>query len=150
MADALDTAVAATEVVPTRWPAWWRVVGVVQWVLLAAAALGVLWLGGLAGAAYLRMPTPEPPTWGEVPVPTGALVGGLLLGLLLAGAARLFAGVGARRQARQATARLRAAVAEVADRVVVAPVDEVMDALVRTRDAAQAAAGGRRQRRSGG
>jgi len=129
---------------------WWRAVGVVQWVLLPAAAVGGLWLGGLAGAAYLRMPAPEPPSWGAVPVPTAALVGGLLLGLLLAGAARLFAGVGARRQAGLATARLRAAVADVAERLVVAPVDEVMGALVRTRDAAQAAAGGRRQRRSGG
>ena len=150
MADALDTAIATTEVAPPRRPVWWRAVGVVQWVLLPAAAVGGLWLGGLAGAAYLRMPAPEPPSWGAVPVPTAALVGGLLLGLLLAGAARLFAGVGARRQAGLATARLRAAVADVAERLVVAPVDEVLGALVRTRDAAQAAAGGRRQRRSGG
>jgi len=125
-------------------------VGFVQWALLAVAVLGGLWLGLLAGAAYLRLATPDPPQWGEVPWPTGALIGGVALGLVVAGASRIAADVGARRQARRATARLRAAVAAVADRAVVAPVDEVLDALVRTRDAAQLAAGGRRSRRSGG
>jgi len=150
MADALDTAVAGAVVVDGGAPVWWRLVGFVQWAFLAVAVLGGLWLGLLAGAAYLRLATPDPPQWGEVPWPTGALIGGVALGLVVAGASRIAADVGARRQARRATARLRAAVAAVADRAVVAPVDEVLDALVRTRDAAQLAAGGRRSRRSGG
>ena len=150
MADALDSAVARTAVLPSRPPAWWRVTGVAQWVLLAVAVAGGLWLAVLAGAGYLRVPAPEPPSWGDVPIPTVGLVGGILLGLLLAGVARLLASVGARRQARAATARLRAAVAEVADRLVVEPVDEVMAELVRTREAAQLAAGGRRGRRGDG
>ncbi len=150
MADALDTAVAGAVVVGGGAPVWWRLVGFVQWALLAVAVLGGLWLGLLAGAAHLRLATPDPPQWGEVPWPTGALIGGVALGLVVAGASRIAADVGARRQARRATARLRAAVAAVADRVVVAPVDEVLDALIRTRDAAQVAAGGRRGRRSNG
>jgi len=148
MADALDAAVAATPLVPARDPRWWRAVGVVQWLLLAAAVVGGLWLAALAGAAYLRVPAPEPPTWGDVPWPTVALLGGAGAGLLLAAVARVLAGVGARRQARRVTSRLRAAVADVADRLVVTPTAEVLAALVRTRDAAQAAAGGSRSRRS--
>jgi hypothetical protein len=147
LADALDQAVAGTPVVPARDPRWWRAIGVVQWLLLAAGAGGALWLGGLAGAAYLRLPQPDPPSWGEAPIPTIALVGGVGLGILLALVARQAGSVGARRQARYATARLRAAVAEVAHTFVVGPVDEVMAALVTTRDAAQQAAGGRRGRR---
>ena len=150
MADALDAAVAGAAVVDGGAPVWWRLVGFVQWALLAIAGLGGLWLGLLAGASYLRLATPDPPQWGAVPWPTGALIGGVVLGLAVAGASRIAARVGARRQARRATARLRATVAAVADRVVVAPVDEVLDALVRTRDAAQVAAGGRRGRRSNG
>lgn len=148
MADALDGALSTTPVIPARDPGWWRAVGVVQWVLLTAALAGGLWLAALAGAAYLRLPAPDPPTWGDAPWPTVALVGGVGLGLLLAGLSRLLAGVGARRQARLATARLREAVADVAQRLVVVPVQDVLAALVRTRDAAQAAAGGSRPRRS--
>lgn len=148
MADALDAAVAGTPLIPARDPRWWRAVGVVQWALLAAAVAGGLWLAVLAGAAYLRVPAPEPPTWGDVPWPTVALVGGVGLGLLLAGLSRLMAGVGARRQARRVTSRLREAIADVAQRLVVAPTAEVLAALVRTREAAQAAAGGSRSRRS--
>ena len=150
MADALDSAVARTAVLPSRPPVWWRVTGVVQWALLAAAGIGGLWLAVLAGAGYLLVPAPEPPSWGDVPIPTVALVAGVLLGLLLAGVARLLASVGARRQARAATARMRAAVAEVADRLVVEPVEQVLDELVRTREAAQLAAGGKRGRRGDG
>jgi GTP-binding protein EngB required for normal cell division len=146
MADALDSAVARTEVVPARTPIWWRVMGAAQWVLLGAAVAGGFWLALLALAGYLRLTVPEPPAWGEVPVPTLALVGGVLLGLLLAGFARVLGSVGARRQSRAATARLRAAVAEVADRLVLEPVDQVLAELVRTREAAELAAGGRRGR----
>ena len=118
--------------------------------MLFRSGIGGLWLAVLAGAGYLRVPAPEPPSWGDVPIPTVALVAGVLLGLLLAGVARLLASVGARRQARAATARMRAAVAEVADRLVVEPVEQVLDELVRTREAAQLAAGGKRGRRGDG
>src|SRR5665648_461246 len=82
MADALDAAVSGTTVVPARDPRWWRTIGAAQWVLLGVTVLGGLWLGALAGAGYLRLPTPEPPRWGEVPWPTVALIAGVVLGLL--------------------------------------------------------------------
>lgn len=146
LSDALDAAISAVPR-PERRPVWWRVVGAVQWTLLAAAVAGLAWLAVLAGAAALRLPSPEPPTWGEVPVPTVGLVGGVALGLLLALLARAMAAVGARRQARLADARLRDAVRDVADRLVTRPVADVLDRLVRARAAAQVAMAGRDRRR---
>lgn len=129
--DALDRAVSGTQVISDRRPVWWRVVGVLQWLVLLVALAGLLWLGALWVLDALRMPVIEPPVWEQgqvsIPVPTLAAVGGVLVGLVLALLSRLLAGIGARRQARRATAHLRAAVAEVADRHVVAPVREVLD-----------------------
>jgi hypothetical protein len=65
---------------------------------------------------------------GIVPLPTVLLVGGLLAGLVLALLARLLALVGAGRRRRRAEARLRAAVADVADDLVLSPVREELAA----------------------
>lgn len=143
---ALDAAVAATPL-PDRRPLWWRAAGAFQWAVLTVAVLGLVWLGVLAAAAGLRLPAPEPPTLGEVPVPTVALLGGLLLGLLGALLARALAVVGARRRARTAAAALTDSVAAVAERMVTEPVAAVLDRLVRARTAAQRAMGGRSRRR---
>lgn len=143
---ALDTAVAATPL-PDRAPRWWRAVGVVQWALLAVAVAGAAWLGVLAAAGYLRIDLPEAPTWGSVPVPTVALAGGLLAGAALALVARGLAHVGGRRRAAVARARLRAGIAQVAERRVTGPVAEVLARLVAARAAAQVAMGGRSRRR---
>lgn len=126
LADALDHAVGATPVLPARRPAWWAAVGVLQWLLLAVLVGGAAWLGGLAALASLQLPTPPPPTWGEVPWPTVALLGGAAAGLLLALVARVAVGVGARRRAARATTRLHDAVGGVADRRVVDPVAQVL------------------------
>lgn len=147
MADALDVAIAETSLLPARDPRWWRVVGFVQGLLLGLATVGGLWLAGLAVAGYLQLSSPDLPRLGGAPLPTVLVMAGTVLGLVLAGVARVLARFGARRQARQVTERLRGAVAEVAERLVVVPVDEVLSALVRTRDAAEAAAGGNRSRR---
>ncbi|HEY3437220.1 MAG TPA: GTPase [Actinotalea sp.] len=148
--DALDRAVAGTRVISARRPLWWSVVGTLQWLVLAGMVAGLLWLGVLAALGALRMPVPDPPTWGELPVPTTAAVGGAVLGLLIAGVSRIAAGVGARRQARLATAHLREAVGLVADRLVVAPVEEVLHRLRECRAAADRAAAPPRRARGVG
>ncbi|WP_129338485.1 GTPase [Cellulomonas endophytica] len=142
VADALDTAVAGTELLAERPALWWRVVGALQWVLLAAAVVGLGWLGALAGAAYLQLPVPRTPEWGPLPVPTALVAGGVLVGLLLALLSALLARVGARRRAARARRRLRTAVAGVAERLVVEPVAADLDRLRRCRDRASEAAAG--------
>ncbi|AEG43840.1 GTPase family protein [Isoptericola variabilis] len=149
--DALDAAVAGTQLEAARRPVWWRVVGVLQWLLLAAAVVGLLWLAASAAVAYFRLPPLLVPELTvdltdrgggvlEVAWPTLLALGGLAAGLLLALVARLFAAVGARRRATRARRRLREAVADVADRLVRLPVGEEMVALARCRTAAAIAA----------
>jgi energy-coupling factor transporter ATP-binding protein EcfA2 len=122
LADRLDRAVADTDLGLGPKPVWWRAVGAVQAGLALAAIAGGLWLAGLYALTVLRLPEPATPMVGAVPVPTVALIGGVLAGLLLAVLARLLALLAARRRSARAQARLRTAVAAVADALVVAPV----------------------------
>lgn len=141
LADALDQAVAGTELEALRRPRWWGAVGVVQWIGLAALVGGLAWLGVLAALAYLQLPAPDTPTWNGFPWPTLLALGGAALGVLLALVSRLAAALGARRRAARARRRLREAVATVADGLVRLPVAEELAALSTCRVASHVAAG---------
>jgi hypothetical protein len=121
--DELDVTVIRTDLGVDRTPLWWRLVGVVQWLLVVAALVGAGWLALLAFGSYLRLPEPETPDWHGFSVPTMLLVGGVLLGLAIATLGRLLARSGARRRRRRAERRLRAGIGEVADRLVIGPVE---------------------------
>jgi hypothetical protein len=121
--DALDTAVGRTDLGVAREPFWWRLVGWLQWLLVAAMVVGGVWLLVLFGLGYLRLPEPPTPMVGEVPVPTLLLLGGLAAGLLLAVFSRIPAAVGGKRRRRRAEAKLRAAVTHVAEVYVLRPVE---------------------------
>ncbi|MFP3712888.1 GTPase [Puerhibacterium sp. TATVAM-FAB25] len=151
--DELDQAVAGTRLAAGRRPAWWRVVDVLQWLLLAALVVGLLWLGAAFALAYFQLPPLPTPVltvggaaWGgagpglDVPWPTVLVLGGVLLGVLLALVSRLFAAVGARRRASRVRRRLRESVARVADELVRGPVADELAALARCRAAARVAA----------
>lgn len=133
--DALDRAVARTDLGMKRKPIWWRVVGLLQWAFTLAAVVGLGWL--LAGYAVraLGLPALIHPKVGDVPVPTLLLLGGLLLGLLLWLLMKPIVNWGARRARRRADQRLRASVTEVAREYVVAPVREVLNAYAQAREA---------------
>jgi len=131
----LDRAVAEAAPDPGESPRWWGATALAQWLLLGAASAGAAWLGGLFVLAYLRLPDPPTPEVGEVPVPTGLLLGGLLCGLLLAVVARVAASVGARRRAVRARRRLHERIAAVADDEVLGPVAAELEAHDRLCDA---------------
>lgn len=139
--DALDHAVARTPLLPERAVWWWRALGALQWLLLAAAVAGALWLAGLAGLAYLQLPDPVTPVWGPAPAPTVLLVGGVAAGWLVALAGAIAGRLGARARAGAARRRLRASVAEVAQRLGLAPLAAETDALAVCRAQAARAAG---------
>ncbi|MFC4060809.1 ABC transporter, partial [Planomonospora corallina] len=122
--DALDRAVATTSLGASRRPLWWRVAGAAQWLVLATAVAGALWLLGLAVLDYLHLPGPPVPTAGELPWPTLLLLGGLLLGVVLALLSRAAAWLGGRRRARKAARALRASVERVGRELVLEPVAE--------------------------
>ncbi|MQY07921.1 YfjP family GTPase [Actinomadura macrotermitis] len=124
LAEALDKAVAAASLDAARRPRWWTLAGVLQWVVFAAAVVGALWLFALFLVGYLRLPEPPTPEAGDVPWPTALLLGGVLAGLLLALLFRGLAWVGGRRRARKASRALRAAVADVGERLVLGPAED--------------------------
>lgn len=126
--DALDRAVTGTDLGVARTPFWWRLVQIVQWVVMVAAVAGAVWLGALAVMGYLRLPEPATPTYSGIPAPTALLVGGLLVGILLGLLCKLLVRWSARRKARAVDRRLRAAVGEVTDDLVIAPIEEELDA----------------------
>jgi energy-coupling factor transporter ATP-binding protein EcfA2 len=139
--DALDQAVVTTDLGVERRPRWWAVVNVLQWLALAAAVVGAVWLIALAVVGWLRLPEIGTPDWGPLPVPTALLLGGFLLGVLLAIGSRIAARIGADRRADAVRRKLRAAVGTAADEIVVAPVDAEIDRCRSFRQAALVARG---------
>ena len=148
----LDQAVVGTRLEAARRPRWWAVVGAAQWLLFAAAVVGLLWLAAAAVVEYFRLPSLILPVLTldltgsgggvlEIPWPTLLAIGGLVLGLLLALVARGVAAWGARRRAARVRRRLREAVGAVADSLVRVPVGDELSALARCRAAAAIAAG---------
>jgi GTP-binding protein EngB required for normal cell division len=122
LADALDTASATTDLDLDRHRGWWQAVRVLQWLLLATVLVGLAWLGSAFVLAYLQLPTLPPVTWWHLPAPTLLVVGGAVVGLVLAGLSRIGVEVGARRRSLQARRALRRAIAGVTGELVVAPV----------------------------
>ncbi len=137
--DALDKAVTSTDLGVSRTPAWWRFVRLVQWVLVVTALVGGLWLAGLAVMGYLQMPAPTTPRYRGFPLPTLLLLGGVLAGILLGLLCRVVVGLSARAKARSADRRLRAAISEVTERLVVEPVQAEVEAYRATQSGLAAA-----------
>lgn len=138
--DALDQAVARTELDGERRPRWWSVASAVQWAAVAVLLVGVLWLAGLAVLSFIQLPVASSPDIEGYPIPTLLVVVGLLLGVILALLARLLSYIGANRAARRAERRLRVQVSAVASLSVVEPVEAQRHLLDECRAAAALAA----------
>jgi GTP-binding protein EngB required for normal cell division len=120
--DRVDRAIAATDLDLAQHRRWWQLVRVLQWLLVAAVVVGLGWLGLSFLLAYLQLPPLPKVTWWGLPAPTVLTIGGVLAGLLLAGLARIFVEVGARRRTVKARRSLRAAIARVTGELVIDPV----------------------------
>ena len=124
LADALDQAVASASLGAARRPRWWSLVGFLQWLVFATMAVGALWLLLLFVMSYLKLPDLPTPKIGEVPWPTALLIGGAAVGVVIALLSRAAAWLAGRRRARKAGKVLRAAVADVGERLVLAPAQD--------------------------
>ncbi|YAL84234.1 GTPase [Dermacoccaceae bacterium W4C1] len=124
--DALDQAVVRAPIAVER-PAWWALVNLVQWLLVAVAIVGLGWtlLMGSLGA----------PKVGPIPVPPLLLIGGLLLGWLIAALCSRIAKRAARRRRVAVHKAIRPAVIAVADEHLYDPVRAVIDRHEATRRA---------------
>ena len=121
--DALDQAIAGTDLKAGRKSWWWGLFNVVQWLALLTAVGGLVWLGVLAVLGYLQLPVPEVPRVEGWPIPTLMIAGGALLGILLAITAKFITAGVAHTRATAARKRLKAAVSQVAGKHVIEPVE---------------------------
>jgi len=137
LADALDQAVFGTSL-RARNPLWWTVFGLLQWVFVLAATIGVIWLAVLAVLDALQLHV-DAPGIGRLAYPLLLLAGGLFVGFLLSLGARALGRVGGRRRKALVASRLREAVSQVARDGLVAPVQEVLDRHRMTREHLDAA-----------
>jgi GTP-binding protein EngB required for normal cell division len=134
--DALDGAVAGTDLGVERVPLWWRLARLLQLLLAGVTLAGALWLAALALVGFVQVPLPDPPEQYGLPLPTLLLGVGLAGGWALAVLSRVVNGWVARGRARSARRRLETAVEQVADELVLEPIraevaayDEVRRAL---------------------
>ena len=122
VAEPLELAVAQVDYGTWKRPVWWKVANVLQWVTALAALIGGLWLVAIHVLEdYLLLISIDVPRWGAVPWPTVLLLGGLLIGLVLAGLGTFLAGLQARRHRRRIIERLRRATDEVVNAELIEP-----------------------------
>jgi hypothetical protein len=124
--DRLDRALADTDLGASRIPLWAGLVRVLQWLMMLAVVGGLAWLGALFATRYLTFEMPDTPDVAGYPLPLLVVAGGILAGILLALLCRVLVRATAARRARNADRRLRAAISEVADDLVVTPVQDVL------------------------
>ena len=136
--DRLDSALAQTHLDTGRMPAWAGLVRVLQWLLLLVAVVGLVWSAVVLLDPQFGVDRPDTPDVQGFPVPVLLLIGGVVLGLLLALLCRLLVSATARSRARAADRRLRSSISSVAEELVVLPVrtelaayDEVREGLAR-------------------
>ncbi len=134
LGDRLDSSLAKTDLGVARIPWWASLVRVLQWALILSALTGGGWLLTLFTMSYLRAPEPRVPDLLGVPVPVLLLVGGVALGILLALFCRVLVTWTARNRARAADRRLRSAINEVTEDLVVQPIEVELVAYRRVRD----------------
>jgi len=129
LADRLDGALAGTDLGAARLPGWAGAMRVLQWLLLLAAVAGGVWTVVAAVGAGLA----EAPQLAGVALPLVLLVGGLAVGLVLAVVCRALVSSTATSRAEAADGRLRAAVHDASQELVVAPVSTELDAYATVR-----------------
>lgn len=121
--DALDAAVHATSVDVHRAASWWKVVQGLQWLLLAAAVVGLGWLVVEGVASVASFDVPDLGSIGPVPLSAVVAVGALVAGAVLATVSGLAARSGGRRRAERADEALRGAIDTVARERIIAPIE---------------------------
>ena len=126
IADRLDAEIAATDLGVTKIPVWAGAVRLLQWLLILAALVGGGWTVALAASGSLG--DDSVPAYGGVDLPIMLLVGGVVVGILLALLCRALVDLTARNRASAADRKLRAAVHEVSQELVVSPVEHELDA----------------------
>ncbi len=141
LVDALDRSVGEAGIEIDN-PGWWRPVNGLQWLLALIAVGGLVWLAVLFVLEWFKVPDPPTPEWNGWPVPTLMVIGGLVLGVVVAVVARRFVAVSARNQERRVRKRLAKRTRAVGDAQIVGPLDAEIDRMRRLRGTIAALAKG--------
>lgn len=118
----LDLAVSRAQL-PAKGSWWWVLFGILQWVSIATALAGVLWLLGIAFLPRIGLAPPEVPEVEGWPLTTLLILGGVLLGILLGLVGVAIAAATAASRRRRARKALLTQVAAIADGRVIRPID---------------------------
>jgi GTPase Era involved in 16S rRNA processing len=124
--DRLDAALGGTDLGASGLPVWAGLVRVLQWLLILAAVAGLVWT--IAAYASGTLDDSSTPHVGGISLPLVLLVGGVVLGVVLALVCRILVAGTARSRAARADHRLRSAVSDVAHDLVVTPVQQELGA----------------------
>jgi hypothetical protein len=128
---ALGSAIAAALPGGDGMPGWWRVVRAWHWLLIAAAVVGLGWLGAMLASGRLSL----------LPWVAAAIVALLLLGWLTSSGCMNVVLLAAERERARAEHDMRSRVAEVACELVLAPVQQELSEYDRFRGALKTARG---------
>jgi hypothetical protein len=139
LTDRLDAEIAGTDLGVARLPVWAGAVRLLQWLLIVAALVGGAWTAALAASGSLG--DDSVPAYGGIDLPIALLVGGVGVGILLALLCRILVELTARRRAAAADRKLRAAVHEVSQELVVTPVEHELEAFRTVRNGLDTALG---------
>lgn len=123
---------------------WWRVVGVVQGLMLGCVAVGLAWLATLVVLGVARVGAPMPRLFSDVwlmPWAAALVVLGVGGGWLTARLCTRAVRTGAAAQTAELAVTIRQRLAGVARRLVLAPADSELDELARFRTELGIAAG---------
>lgn len=133
--DELDKAVATTDLAMDRGHGWWKIFQVLQWLLIAAVVVGLVWLGARIAMMYFGFPPLDlGPSYYGFPLPTLLVMGGVVAGIVLAAVSRLFVELAARTKARRATAVLEKAIGEVSQQRIIGPINAELRRYEQARD----------------
>ena len=117
----LDEAVATADLGVEREPVWWQLMRILQSLLLASVAVGVVWLTLNLLLTYLGLPPLLGPVLDGIAMPTLLTLGGIAAGVVLALGSRFFVAAGVRDAVRRARVALGHAVAAVGEEHVLTP-----------------------------
>ena len=133
LASRLTATTQATAREATARPRWWTPIAWLQRAALAAAVAGALWLLVVAAlGGFLQFDTEplliETPRFEWMPVPSAMVLGGLLLGALLALIIRIPVAAAAKRRGMRVRGQMLDRIGEVVDETVIADLDRVLEA----------------------
>lgn len=140
LADELDKAVATTDLAMDRGQGWWKIFQVLQWILITAVVVGLVWLGARMAMIYFGLAALDlGPSYYGFPLPTLLVMGGVAGGLVLAAVSRLLVELAARSKARRATAVLEKSIGRVCEERIIGPINAELRRYEQARDAVRRA-----------